>query len=533
MDLTMIQLLIPPLDAAGPAPGPGWLCAVPDILIGAAYLAIPLALARLVRRPLPVPRLLALVSALLVLAGCSHLLEAATAPAPAALLPAKLLTAALAWVTVPVVLRLLPQALTLRSAAEVEHEKAERKRAESGLQTLHGRLENLVAQRTATAEAWAQELARSEAALQRQTRILWAVLEGMDDAVAVVDAAGHFLVFNPAARRVFGADPDGATALEWMARTPCYRSDGVTALPPDERPLAQALGGTVATAEMLFRNPQTGERCWLSCSAAPLHDEGGEIPGAIAVYRDITAQKQSEERLHALTAYLESVREEERTRIARELHDELGQALTGLKMDLTWVRDRLALSGLTVAPAVLREKVIDMAQLVDATIATGRRIATELRPGILDDLGLVAALEWLAEDFHRRTGVPCDFHADRYDLSVGRKEATAFFRIAQESLTNVTRHAQATAVQMRLRTEPPDLILEVRDNGRGLAQAPDTTGRTSLGLLGMRERAVHLGGTVEIEGAPGKGTRVTARIPLTDQPAAALEPAAASDGECS
>src|SRR5262249_55498677 len=154
----------------------------------------------------------------------------------------------------------------------------------------------------------------------------------------------------------------------------------------------------------------------------------------------------------ALTAYLESVREEERTRIARELHDELGQALTGLKMDLTWVRDRLGLNGPTVPAAVLREKVTDMAQLADATIATGRRIATELRPGILDDLGLVAALEWLAQDFQRRTGIPCDFTADRDDLALGRKQTTALFRIAQESLTNVARHAQATAVQVRLRT---------------------------------------------------------------------------------
>jgi signal transduction histidine kinase len=560
----MLALLNQLLNTAGVpllGDGPGPLFPLPDVLIGSAYLAVPVGLFRLARRGgAPVPRIVWLISAVLVLAGCGHLLAAATTPAPAYLLPVKILVAVLAWVGVPVVLRGLPQALALRPAAELEyekterkraeseleqhklereraegeleHEKAERKRAEAGLQAMNDRLESMVAQRTATASAWAEGLARSEAELKQERRNLRAVLEGMAEAVIVVDAAGRFLVFNPAARQLFGSDPGKTLADDWLARTPCYRADATTALPVEELPLTRALHGERATADLAYRSPRTGQTRWLSCSAMPLADDGGKVPGAIAVFRDVTAQKRTEQRLHDLTAYLESVREEERTRIARELHDELGQALTGLKMDLAWVRDRLTLTGTTAPATVLRDKVIGMMALADATIKTGRRIATELRPGILDDLGLVAALEWLAQDFQRRTGVPCDFTADREDLNLSRKQTTALFRIAQESLTNVTRHAQATNVQVRLRTDGGDLILEVRDNGRGLAQAPEAAESASLGLLGMRERAVHLGGTVEIRGAPAKGTQVTARIPLTDQ-LAAVTTGVASDGICS
>jgi signal transduction histidine kinase len=151
-------------------------------------------------------------------------------------------------------------------------------------------------------------------------------------------------------------------------------------------------------------------------------------------------------------------------------------------------------------------------QLVDESIQVVRRISTELRPGILDDLGLVAALEWAAEDFQARTGTTCRLHRSQETIAVGAEQATAIFRIFQETLTNVARHADAGAVEVRLSVEPGGLMLEVHDDGKGISQ--DKLGASeSLGILGMRERAMLLGGELTIEGLPGSGTKVRVRIP--------------------
>jgi signal transduction histidine kinase len=220
--------------------------------------------------------------------------------------------------------------------------------------------------------------------------------------------------------------------------------------------------------------------------------------------------RDSGEQLRALSTHLESIREEERTRIAREIHDELGQALTGLKMDVSWLRDRLQRGDLDTD--ILSQKTEAMSQLIDTTVQSVRRIATELRPGILDDLGIVAAVEWLAQDFESRTGIRCNFAADCEEINLDRDRATALFRISQETLTNVARHSSASAVNISLKQENSSLILQISDNGRGITR-DEAAGARSLGLLGMRERATSLGGRVDIEGAPGKGTLVTAHIP--------------------
>jgi signal transduction histidine kinase len=220
--------------------------------------------------------------------------------------------------------------------------------------------------------------------------------------------------------------------------------------------------------------------------------------------------RDSGEQLRALSTHLESIREEERTRIAREIHDELGQALTGLKMDISWLRDRLQRDELD--PGKLFQKTEAMSRLIDTTVQSVRRIATELRPGILDDLGIVAAVEWLAQDFESRTGIRCNFAADREEINLDRDRATALFRISQETLTNVARHSSASTVNISLKQENSSLILRISDNGRGITPE-EAAGARSLGLLGMRERATSLGGRVDIEGPPGRGTLVTAHIP--------------------
>jgi signal transduction histidine kinase len=218
--------------------------------------------------------------------------------------------------------------------------------------------------------------------------------------------------------------------------------------------------------------------------------------------------RESHEQLRALSVYLQHVREEERTRIAREVHDELGQALTSCKLDLSLLANKLP-RGL----GPLKDKAKALSAHIDATIQTVRRIATELRPGILDHLGLIAALEWQANEFQTRTGIKCDVRTDLHEPLLTADLATAFFRIFQETLTNVIRHAGATHVMVHLKETAGRIILEVKDNGRGISPEEITNPR-SMGLLGMKERAALLGGSFKIGlSHGGKGTMVTVSIP--------------------
>jgi len=228
--------------------------------------------------------------------------------------------------------------------------------------------------------------------------------------------------------------------------------------------------------------------------------------------------RESHEQLRALSVYLQTVREEERTRIAREVHDELGQALTSCKLDLSWIAGKLPKD---LQP--LQEKARQLIAHIDSTIQTVRRISTELRPGVLDHLGLGAALEWQANEFQNRTGIRCDVHADVQEPLPDPNLSTTFFRIFQETLTNVIRHAGATEVKVHLWEGDGRITLEVEDNGRGISRA-EILNTKSMGLLGMRERAALLGGTFKIGRLNrGKGTKVNVTIPV-QRPAEPQEP---------
>ena len=247
----------------------------------------------------------------------------------------------------------------------------------------------------------------------------------------------------------------------------------------------------------------------------PVSVSGEQIAG-YAIYRDITATKRAErelqhslEQLRALAARLHSAREEERSRVAREIHDELGQALTAIKIEFMSLLHDLGQDQGTKSP-----RSQSILKLLDQTIQSVRRIGTELRPGILDDIGLVAALEWAAEDFQTRTGTKCQITLPDVDIRLIPEHATALFRIFQETLTNVARHAEATQVDARLGKENGNLILEIRDNGKGISEE-DLSGKSSLGILGMRERVLLLGGTLTISGTLGKGTTVRVLIPAS------------------
>ncbi len=217
--------------------------------------------------------------------------------------------------------------------------------------------------------------------------------------------------------------------------------------------------------------------------------------------------QRSHDQLRALTGHLQFVREEERTRIAREVHDELGQSLTGLRLDLAW------LSGKFRGAREPKKKIKTMADQIDATIQAIRRIATELRPGVLDSLGLAAAIEWQAAEFQERTGIQCDLTIDVAETMWDREFTTGCFRIFQETLTNISRHAGATHVTVHLAREGTEMLLTVRDDGRGITEK-EIVHAGSIGLIGMKERAAQVGGELTFSGRPGAGTTVTLRVPL-------------------
>jgi len=222
---------------------------------------------------------------------------------------------------------------------------------------------------------------------------------------------------------------------------------------------------------------------------------------------------QMEEQLHALSARVERVREDERTGIAREIHDELGQGLTGLKMDVAWVERRIV--GGEISSNELRDRMEAMSDLIDETINQVRRISAELRPGVLDHLGLLAAIEWQAQEYEKRTGTRCTVSSNLGEQKLGRDLSTGVFRIFQEALTNVARHAEAKQVTVKLEREGGRLELDVQDDGKGIsddaAKSP-----SSLGLLGLRERARHLGGDVSVKAREPRGTRVRLTVPIVE-----------------
>ena len=235
--------------------------------------------------------------------------------------------------------------------------------------------------------------------------------------------------------------------------------------------------------------------------------------------------RNSREQLRALAAHLQSVREEERKLMTREIHDELGQALTGFKMDLAWIRNRMQSEKMAVIKAPILDKIKTMGTLLDTTANLMRKLCTELRPGVLDDLGLIAAIEWQTREYQIRTGIDCDLKLNLGELEVDPERSTALFRIFQEILTNVARHAQATRVEVLMQKSGPNVVLEVKDNGKGIKKS-ELAGAHSLGLLGMRERAFILGGEMDIRGVTGKGTTVRVKMPLPEARPRPIEAAA-------
>jgi len=355
--------------------------------------------------------------------------------------------------------------------------------------------------------------------MEKALRASQQIIEGIINAIPVrvfwKDKNLVFLGCNAVFARDAGfADPKDIIGKDdyqmvWRDQAELYRGDDLQVIES---------GCSKVFIEEPQKTPE-GNTITLLTSKVPLRSSKGEISGVLGTYMDITDRKQAEEalrasreQLRALAGRLQAVREEERTQIAREIHDELGGALTGMKIDFSLLtRAALKIENETVRASLLAG-MDSMIKFTDATIQTVRRIAMELRPGVLDDLGLVAALEWQLKDFEKRTGIRCEFFPPGKDISLDADLSTALFRIFQEALTNVARHSGATEVHVRLHADADSSTLEVEDNGKGIEKEKVLSSK-SLGFLGMRERAQMFGGRITVTGTPGRGTIVTVEIP--------------------
>lgn len=359
------------------------------------------------------------------------------------------------------------------------------------------------------------------------------LLESTGEGVYGVDMDGRCTFINRAGARLLGYEPDEVLGRNMHDLAHHTHPDG-RRYPEGECPIYNAFRAGVPCridSEVLWR--RDGRPFAAEYSSYPILD-GEQVLGAVVTFVDITERRaqhvqlqQAHDALEArvaertqalslalgqlrdLQAHIEHVREQERTRIAREIHDELGSLLVGLKMDVSWLEKRVR-----EQPA-LQCKCQDMRGLIDRAVDNVGRLVTDLRPSILDHQGLWATLEWQLQDFIDASELACDW---AIDIAPGLKApegplATAVFRIFQELLSNVARHAQATQVQVRISATASDLTLRVKDNGRGAPpsafERPD-----AWGVMGMRERAGHFGGWLHIDSQPGGGTQVILSMPL-------------------
>jgi PAS domain S-box-containing protein len=332
------------------------------------------------------------------------------------------------------------------------------------------------------------------------------------DAIVSIDTKGFITSWNPPAEKIFG----------WKENEIIGRRLSETIIPGKYRERHE---------KGLQHYLQTGEGPVLNklIEITALNKEGAEFPVELSIIpieqddeksfcafiKDISERKKAEERLkqshgdmRLLASHLQNIREEERAAMAREVHDELGQQITCLKMDFSWLYKKM-----NVEDPQMKQKMKETTELLDHTAITIRKIATELRPSILDDFGLIEALQWHSQEFEKKSGIIIQFNSVVPDITIEKNIAVALFRIYQESLTNVARHAAATSVTASIVLKDDQLILTISDNGKGF-DVTKSSNKKTLGLLGMKERSLMIGGKYEITSAPGKGTTVLVTVPL-------------------
>jgi PAS domain S-box-containing protein len=336
-----------------------------------------------------------------------------------------------------------------------------------------------------------------------------ALLELTQDSVFVIDMEGTVLFWSRGAEAMLGytkSQAAGKNAHELLC----------TEFP---QPIAEIQAELVRVGHWegdLIKTAKDGRRIVVSGRWALQWAKRDEAPRVLVINSDITERKRNEEslvlqreQLRALAERLQWVREEDRKRVARDLHDQIGQILTAIKLDMTWMTRHLPESAGDVL-ARLKESIL----LIGEGVKAVRAICSGLRPGVLDDLGLAAAIEWQANDFAARNGIACQVSVPPVDLHLDGDRATATFRIFQECLTNIIRHAQAKSVRIALYQQEESILLIVEDDGIGFHESGFSNALGSLGLLGMKERAQFCGGDVQISSSPGNGTTVTVRVPV-------------------
>jgi PAS domain S-box-containing protein len=365
-----------------------------------------------------------------------------------------------------------------------------------------------------------EDRTRAEATLRQREEHLRVLLENVPVAVYTCNREGLIEYYNPKAIEMWGRAPVLRDTMQrYCGSFALFHTDG-TPMPFEDNIMAQVIktGIPQRNQEVVIGRPD-GTRVIALVNVAPLRSERGELIGAVNCILDISARKQAEEalknsndQLRALSGRLQSVREEEATRISREIHDELGQKLTGLKMDLRRAERKLEEFESSSAVNSLLDTLVSATELTDEIIATVQEIAANLRPGVLDKLGLGAALHYEGRRFQERTGISCEVSLPETEPVFSTEVSTALFRIFQECLTNIMRHARATKVEASLKLEDGCATLRVQDNGRGITET-EIANPESLGLLGMKERTALLGGEIVFQRDSQSGTIVTARLP--------------------
>ena len=357
----------------------------------------------------------------------------------------------------------------------------------------------------------------AEEALQKSTQLLDKTMSSLLDAVFIIDADTVEIVdCNPAASAIFGY-----SRQEMLGQTTAFLHMNQASM----EEFRQHLNSDMEAAKDFMFLPEyrmkhkDGKVFFSEHSVVPLKNKQGRRIGWVSVVRDITERKKAEEALlhsreqmRSLSNRLQMAREEERTRIARKIHDEIGGLLTGLKIDLSLLlRTSLEMEDKTIKKSLL-DGIEGMIKSIDVSVPEIRRLAMELRPVVLDELGFVAAIEWHLHDFQKRTGINCQWISSVEYINLDINLSTALFRIFQEALTNVARHSEATEVRAYLRAGEESFVLEVEDNGKGF-EKENLLNSEALGFMGMKERAQMFEGSVTITGKPGMGTKVTINIP--------------------
>lgn len=363
------------------------------------------------------------------------------------------------------------------------------------------------------------ERKRAEDMLRQSQQLLELVLATLPVGVLVTDQAGDIVLGNAATKRIWGSTI--AIGRERWAQSKAFWHGSGKRIAPADWASARALSeGQTSLNELIDIETYDGQKKTIQNSSAPIRNADGQIVGAVIVNEDVTdrvraetALRDSYAQLRALSARLQSVREEEATRIAREIHDDLGQKLTGLRMDLLRAERKIEELGSSQPVNALLDTIVSATGLVDSITASVQEIAANLRPAMLDKLGLGAALQYEGRRFQERAGISCEVHVPESEPSLSVEVSTALFRIFQECLTNVARHARATKVEARLSVESGFAVLRLSDNGIGTTEA-DMANPRSLGVLGIKERTALLGGEVAYESHPNQGTIVTIRVPI-------------------